>query len=174
MAIKQRVRGVGAVLLTLLGATAACSSSSGEPGTGDTTGAVSSTNSSVCPTWTSTTAPLMAYSANLTKVGASGAFSFVLMDITPPPPALGTTTWTLKILDASGAPVTDATVPTPTTWMPQHMHSSTALPTVANNGDGTYTLGNLYLFMPGVWQVTVQATSGGTTDSAVFTFCLGM
>jgi hypothetical protein len=174
MAIKQRVRRAGAVLLTAIGATAACSSSSGEPTTGATAAAVNPTNASVCPTWTSTTAPLMAYASNLTKVGASGAFTFVLMDVTPAPPALGTMTWTMKILDASGAPVTDATVPTPTTWMPQHLHSSTALPSVVNNGDGTYTLGNLYLYMPGVWQVTVQATSGATTDSAVFTFCLGM
>jgi hypothetical protein len=174
MAKNRQVLGVGAVLLTVLGGTAACSSSSsGEPSTGSGSAMVDATNASVCPTWTSTTDPLEAYSANLTKTGKSGIFTFVLMDVAPAPPALGTLTWTMKILDANGQPVPDATMPVPTTWMPQHMHSSTATPIAASNGDGTYTISNLYLYMPGVWQVTVEATAGGTTDSTVFTFCLG-
>jgi hypothetical protein len=55
--------------------------------------------------------------------------------------------------------------------MPQHHHRSTALPTASSNGDGTYTIDNLYLCMHGVWQVTFTAKSDDMTDSAMFALC---
>jgi hypothetical protein len=82
-------------------------------------------------------------------------------------------TWVLKITDASGKPVTDATFPMIKTWMPQHQHSSTAQPAPRNNGDGSYEIDDLYLYMAGVWEVTFEAQSGSTSDSAVFRLCLG-
>jgi hypothetical protein len=60
------------------------------------------------------------------------------------------------------------------TWIPRHQHPSTARPTASCNGDGTYTIDNLYLYMQAVWQVTFTAKSDDRTDSAMFTFCLGM
>jgi hypothetical protein len=155
-------------LLLLVGGAVACSSSSGEPSS-----SISSEvndNAANCPAWKQ---PLDTFSANLSRVGTEGAFTFVLMDISPPPPSPGVTTWELKLLDAHGQPVKDATFPTIKTWMPQHMHPSTAQPLPVNNGDGTYTITNVYLFMVGVWQVTFTAQSGSTTDSAEFTFCIG-
>ena len=155
-----------------MGALTACSSSSATPGptpVGTTSGA--STNASNCPTWTGA---LDAYGgADIEHKGASGALTFVLMSVAPAPPALGTLTWMVKILDASGQPVKDATFVDIKTWMPQHMHPSTALPVPSNNGDGTYTIDNLYLYMAGVWQVTFDAKSGATADSAMFSLCLG-
>jgi hypothetical protein len=81
-------------------------------------------------------------------------------------------TWVVKVLDKSGKPVTDASFPNIKTWMPLHGHPSSIVPSWTSNGDGTYTI-TLFLFMPGVWQITPTAQSGSTTDSAVFSFCAG-
>ena len=112
------------------------------------------------------------YMANMAKPGAAGAMTFVLERADPAPPGVYDNTWLLKLLDASGQPIVDATFPTIKTWMPLHGHPSSVAPTAAANGDGTYTIG-LYLFMPGLWQITFDAQSGGQTDSAMFTFCVG-
>jgi hypothetical protein len=163
MADKKRTGSIVVAILTSAAGLAACSSSSGESS--------ASTNAASCSTWTQA---LDAYGGpDVTHMGTSTAFDFDLMSIAPKPPALGTLTWTLKIADAKGQPVKDATFPEIKTWMPQHLHGSTAMPTATSNGDGTYTIDNLYLYMAGVWQVTFTAKSGDTTDSAMFTFCLG-
>jgi hypothetical protein len=110
------------------------------------------------------------YAPGLTKVGSANAFSFVLVSADPGPPAQYQNAWILKLLDASGHPVSGATFSVKT-WMPLHGHSSSVLPTVMSSGDGTYAT-SLYLFMPGLWQITFNAQAGSLTDSAVFTFCV--
>jgi hypothetical protein len=138
------------------------------------------------------------YAPNLTKVGkpASGApddggsasLTFVLTGnqvsgAASPPLEPYTNTFTLKLLDASGQPVTDATVTLPTDnqalgwpfqkdpWMPLHQHGSSIVPTVTNNGDGTYAV-STYFFMAGLWQIYFVAQTATVTDSAMFSFCL--
>jgi hypothetical protein len=112
-----------------------------------------------------------AYSPNMGKTGAAKALTFVLVGSDPAPPGTNYNTWKLRLFDASGKPVTDATFPTIKTWMPLHGHSSSVLPTSMSNGDGTYTV-SLYLFMPGLWQITFNAVAGSVSDSAMFTFCI--
>ena len=112
------------------------------------------------------------YAANMTKMGQSGVFQFTLVSADPAPPALNNNTWTLKLADASGAPVTNATFPKISPYMPDHGHGSTATPMATSNGDGTYSITPLYFFMGGLWQVTIQAQSGSQSDSAVFSFCV--
>ncbi len=110
--------------------------------------------------------------AGLTKVGSVGAFTFVLVHADPVPPGVDYNTWIVKVLDQNGAPVPNASFPQIKTWMPLHGHPSSIVPTSASNGDGTYTI-KLYLFMPGLWQITPTVQVGSTTDQAVFTFCVG-
>ncbi len=108
----------------------------------------------------------------LTKVGSGGALTFRVVSADPAPPGLDYNTWVVKLTDSTGAPVTNATFPQIKTWMPLHGHPSSIVPTSASNGDGTYTI-KLYLFMPGLWQITPTAQAGSTTDQVVFTFCVG-
>ena len=68
------------------------------------------------------------YSANLPKAGNSGQIQFVLVSAQPAPPAKGNNTWTLKLLDASGAPIPNATFAIKT-WMPMMRHGSSIAPT---------------------------------------------
>ncbi|MDP9035110.1 MAG: FixH family protein [Myxococcota bacterium] len=108
----------------------------------------------------------------LTKTGNGGALTLVLLSAAPSPPGVNYNTWVVKVLDSNGKPVTDATFPEIKTWMPLHGHPSSIVPTSVSNGDGTYTL-KLYLFMPGLWQITPTVQAGLTKDQAVFTFCVG-
>jgi hypothetical protein len=108
----------------------------------------------------------------LTKTGSSGALSFVLMSADAVPPVVGYNTWVVKVIDTQGKPVTDATFTNIKTYMPLHGHPGSIVPTWTSNGDGTYTI-KLYLFMPGVWQITPTVKTSTTTDSAIFAFCAG-
>jgi hypothetical protein len=173
---KSPVRSLVVAVVASAAVLGACSSSSdGSMGTG--TSSMPETNAAACSTWDGTkpSQTLDAYGGGVDVVHEStgGHFTFDLVSITPPPPALGNMTWILKIADASGKPVTDATFPMIKTWMPQHQHSSTAQAAPTNNGDGSYTIDQLYLYMAGVWEVTFTAQSGSTTDSGEFRFCLG-
>jgi hypothetical protein len=117
------------------------------------------------------------YMANMTKPGTSGHFQFVLQSSMPTPPAQDPhTTWVIQLLDPSGKPLPGAMFTwlpgQKSVWMPAHNHGS-GPPVVTDNGDGTYTLTPLYFFMPGLWQVTLQVSVGMTSDSAVYSFCLG-
>ena len=91
------------------------------------------------------------------QAGASGVFTFVLVSSTPAPPADQSNVFVLKVLDASGQPVTGATITVDPT-MPTMSHGTSAV-TVTPNPDGTYTLEPLYFFMGGLWQTAIHAVA---------------
>jgi hypothetical protein len=111
------------------------------------------------------------YALGLRKVG--GAFTVQFADALPAPPTRGDNTWTVMVMDANGAGMTDlslAAVP----FMPDHMHGTT-VETVVTPGPipGEYVLDPVNLFMPGLWEVTLEMTAqDGTEDDVVFSFCV--
>jgi hypothetical protein len=122
------------------------------------------------------------YSANLTKQGTLGVYTFTLVEAAPAPPAQYANVWTLKVTDKSGAPPGAAKVSV-VPFMPLMGHGSDQVPTVTSNADGTFTVTDVYLFMQGLWTVTIsvtEPTDGGsipgatpvTLDKAVYTFCI--
>jgi hypothetical protein len=111
------------------------------------------------------------YAAGMQVKGDKGVFTFVLVSSDPAPPASETNVWVLKVLDASGAPVTGAQLASVTPTMPLMSHG-TSKPTVVANGDGSFDVTGIYLFMAGLWQVTIDATSGSDQDSGSFYFCV--
>jgi hypothetical protein len=104
--------------------------------------------------------------------------SFIITKADFIPPAAENNTWTLKILDASGQPVNDATITFPLLghpsdpWMPDHGHPD-AHAMATKNADGTFNISPLYFFMAGVWSTYIQAQVGSVTDSTTFTVCVG-
>lgn len=160
---------LGVSFVSLLSRAADCSSSSGSAAPGQPDGAALDGDVVGCLTDPRDDT----YAANLTKQGQSGNFQFVLVSAQPAPPATLTNTWTVQLL-AGSSPVTGATFSwgPKSVWMPDHGHGATAQPQVQDNGDGTYTITPLYFFMAGLWQVTLTAQSGSTTDTAVFSFCI--
>jgi hypothetical protein len=112
----------------------------------------------------------------LEKMGASGAIDFKMMSAEPSPPARGDNTWVIQLNTMSsgvvGSPIDGATLQV-TPFMPAHGHG-TPIPVGINPGPsaGQYELTPVNLWMPGVWETTIEATSGATTDSAVYRFCI--
>ncbi|MBS2012504.1 MAG: FixH family protein [Deltaproteobacteria bacterium] len=76
----------------------------------------------------------------------------------------------MRILDASNKPIAGAQISI-TAFMPSHGHSSPTVPTVTPAGEG-YTVGPVSLFMPGLWEVTIEAEASGARDRATFSFCV--
>jgi len=113
------------------------------------------------------------FTVGLEKMGAQGAFDFKMMSATPAPPARNTNTWVVEVDSAqSGAPVDGATI-TATPFMPAHQHGSPEQVVVTPAGaPGQYQLTPVFLWMPGVWETTIQVTSGTSTDAAVYRFCI--
>jgi hypothetical protein len=44
-------------------------------------------------------------------------------------------------------------------WMPSHGHGSSVMPSVTERADGHYEVSNLYLAMPGAWQLRISTGS---------------
>ena len=104
---------------------------------------------------------------NWRQDGAAGNFAFVLVNGQA---VRGTNTWTVQLLDAAGNPVTDAII-SATPMMPAHGHGTSIVPQVQAS-DGAYTISDLYLFMAGLWEVTITAEAHGKQDNAVYAFCV--
>jgi hypothetical protein len=112
------------------------------------------------------------YPLPATKPTSSGLLTASLVAGDPSPPIIGTNSWTLQLTDHSGAPVSGATI-TAKPWMPDHGHGTSVTPTVmAAAAAGQYTVGPLYFFMAGLWQVTFSIQQGSAMDQVVFSVCL--
>jgi hypothetical protein len=115
------------------------------------------------------------FTVGLEKKGAAGAVDFKMMSATPAPPARNTNTWIIQINSMSqgvvGSPIDGASI-VATPFMPAHQHGSPQQVVVTPAGmPGQYQLTPVFLWMPGVWETTIQVTSG-TPDSAVYRFCI--
>ena len=113
------------------------------------------------------------YVVGLEKSGQAGLITVRLQESTPSPRDTGFYTWTIDIVDASGAPVTGATVQAEPT-MPDHGHGTNPKYTDAVEGDpGTYQLTEMNLFMEGIWNVAIRITmTGGEEDQVEYNFFL--
>jgi len=113
--------------------------------------------------------------AGMEKVGALGN-RFRLVGSTPAPPVRGDNIWQVEVEDDTGAPLDAATVKV-IPFMPDHNHVSAVVAEITEDPAGSYLLDPVNLFMPGVWEITVQATPEGASqamrDEATFVFCVG-
>jgi hypothetical protein len=115
------------------------------------------------------------FAANLTKKSPSGALTATLLSATPAPPALMSNSWTVKLTDATGTAITGATLSI-VPFMPDHGHGTSIVAQVTSGADGSYTLDPLYLFMPGVWRITIgvmpDAGAPAPDDEVQYFFCI--
>ena len=58
-------------------------------------------------------------------------------------------------------------------WMPGHGHGTPEVPTVEDNGDGTYRVANILYTMPGTWELRLSLELDGVSDAVVFTLEVG-
>ncbi len=112
----------------------------------------------------------------LEKIGDGAVLDFKLMSANPAPPARGDNTWILQINamtgGAVGAPSTGASM-TVTPFMPDHQHGTPSEVSVMAMPDaGQYQLSPVNMWMPGLWETTITATSATGTDTVVYRFCI--
>jgi hypothetical protein len=113
---------------------------------------------------------------DLTRAGDLGALSFRLAQAEPAPPAKGNNTFHLDITDASGAPMAGSLKVD--LKMPDHGHGTSVKPSVSfDPATGEWTIDPLYLFMPGVWRIQLEAydgsaSAGAPLDRTALFFCI--
>jgi hypothetical protein len=111
----------------------------------------------------------------LAKAGDLGVLSFRLAQAEPAPPAKGNNTFHLDITDASGAPMAGALKVD--LKMPDHGHGTSIKPQVSfDPATDEWTVDSLYLFMPGVWRIQLEAYDAGASatplDRTALFFCI--
>ncbi len=111
------------------------------------------------------------YSPGLEAAAADGSVRIRLLASDPSPPARGTNTWTIRILGSDGKDLPGATFDVKP-FMPDHGHGPSALPTASPSADGSWSVANLDLFMPGVWRVTFTVHGPSGDRDVVFFFCI--
>jgi len=112
-----------------------------------------------------------AFTAGMQKSGAGGLV-FTLVSSTPAPPARDDNTWVVEVTNG-GAPLDGVLKVTP--FMPDHRHGTPIVPVITPvpGTPGRFTVAPVNLWMPGLWEITLEATpTGGTRDSAIFRFCI--
>jgi len=112
----------------------------------------------------------------LDKVGESGMLDFKLMSANPAPPARDDNTWIVQVSSMSGgtvgAPVSGVAMSV-TPFMPDHSHGSGKTVVVEPTPDaGQYKLSPVNMWMPGLWETTINASSASGSDKVVFRFCI--
>lgn len=112
----------------------------------------------------------------LAKTGTTGALEFKLMSANPAPPARDDNTWVLQLSSVTGGtiggPVAGASLQV-TPFMPDHQHGSGKTVIVAPMAQaGHYELSPINLWMPGLWETTISASSASGSDTVVFRFCI--
>ena len=111
----------------------------------------------------------------LDKRGAATALDFKLVQADPAPPARNDNTWQLQISAMSGGVVGNTVAGaslTVTPFMPDHQHGTPIQVGITDKGGGMYQLSPVNMWMPGLWETTIQATSASGSDQAVFRFCI--
>lgn len=118
------------------------------------------------------------YVVGLEKKGTAGALDFKLMSADPAPPGRFLNNWVVEVSAMSngtvGAPM-DGVSMVVTPFMPDHQHGAGAYKVKVAPVDGMpgqYSLTEINTWMPGYWEITIDATAGATTDSAVYKFCI--
>ncbi len=114
------------------------------------------------------------YVAGLAKEGTSHVYRFVLVESAPIPKYTGPYTWTVKLTDLDGNATSGASlVAEPRMELHAHGTSPPLFDATPTGEPGTYTLGGMDLFMPGVWTVYLRVMEGDALkDEVAFRFDL--
>lgn len=111
----------------------------------------------------------------LSRSSADGSVRLVVGASSPASganPVRGSYTWSLRVLDANGQPVANPALAVKP-WMPDHGHGTSVEASFTPDGKGGYTVGPLYLFMAGVWQLPFTVTPpSGTRELVTFGLCV--
>ena len=100
-----------------------------------------------------------------TVSGRAAKVRFAIRTAPSQPPGRGVSALELTLTDPAGAPLEGLDV-TLVPWMPVMGHGTSVQPSASPSGGGHYLISDVYLPMPGSWELRLS-TAGGVTDSAV-------
>lgn len=108
------------------------------------------------------------YLAGLEKHGIHGLYTFKLVESDPIPKYTGEFVWTVQLLDTKAMPVGGASL-VAVPWMAAHGHGTnpSSFDGAPAAGAGTYTLGTMGLFMPGIWTIKLKVMKNDTVEDEV-------
>lgn len=110
------------------------------------------------------------YSSGLVATGPNGV-QVTLNEAEPAPPVVGLNVFYLSIRDDAGDTVSGAEL-TVTPYMPQHHHGSPSVPESEQIENGTFRVTQVEFTMPGFWEITIDVSGGGVTDSVRLKLCI--
>jgi hypothetical protein len=112
----------------------------------------------------------------MSVMSSAGVFAVELLSSSPGPPVKGQNTWAIKVAEVATGTALDGLDVSVTPRMPDHPSHGTRPVVVTPAVGGTYTLEPVYLYMSGVWDVTMTIVGAmvgaGTTDTAVIPICI--
>ncbi len=117
------------------------------------------------------------YTVGLEHPGAAGVFDFKLMTATPAPPARLFNSWVVQVNAMSGGvvgePVSGATIRV-SPYMPDHQHGPGGYrPIIEPMPEaGQYKIDQINTWMPGYWEITIDAEAGDAHDTVIYKFCI--
>lgn len=141
-------------------------------GTGDN-GSSQSTIGSAC----STDKEAVPFVAGMSRT-SPGGIQVAIEAAKPAPPLQGYNTWTLRVTDSNGSPISDATVSIQCAMTHGGLSHGCALtPDIQNQGNGEYSSSNVVFNMAGHWDVTITVVlagnaDGGAGESVTFPLCM--
>ena len=115
------------------------------------------------------------YMAGVTTASKSGAWVATIQSVstmssfepTVEAPAVGLSTFNVKITDGSGAAALGLTMTADKPYMPAHRHSAPTVPVVMDQGAGTFVVSQIDFFMHGYFELTLnlQTSPEGGPDA---------
>lgn len=103
----------------------------------------------------------------------SGHFYAELVSMRPAEPRKGENSWTVKLVNAQGTPLSDTRLVRVQPFMPEHGHDGRFAPELTELGSSeSYLVSRINLWMGGMWEVRLFAEIDGVTDRAVFDVCV--
>ena len=117
------------------------------------------------------------FTVGLEHAGKNGTLDFKLMSATPAPPGRDFNSWVLQVSSMAagvvGAPVSGATILV-APFMPDHQHGPGAYqPMVMPMPEaGQYKIDQINTWMPGYWEITIDAQVDQVQDQTIYKFCI--
>ena len=113
------------------------------------------------------------YTAGMTSVGNAN-FEYKLLTSMPGPPDRGINTWSLEVKNDQGQPLGAEQALEISPFMPDHGHGSNTVPKIKTEANGTFTVDDIDLFMPGLWEIRVRVKDSEESilDTVFFNFCV--
>lgn len=90
----------------------------------------------------------------------------------PNPPVRFDNVWTVQVLDAEARPMVASALRV-VPFMPDHGHGTPEPPQPTTGTEaGEFNMGPFDLWMPGIWELNIEADHGDQTSAYSFTFCI--